>query len=237
MPACHAACHSRQISVHQPAYTMACVPVQVYKGCDPRTAEVVLAADIVWLKELVQPLAQTIRHILTHNPTVSSPVPTTTEATAGASNAGHAAHADKAESEADSEQQQSHRTARQPQIGSSDLGCHAHMNGTPSSTHTHASQTPVPHTSQQAEPSEPIDTTKPQSTGSDENSHSSGSGKVAFIAFGERASPTSTLFISLEEVCEAFRAYGCTAEVAVRRVMEREPGERMPVVLLRITAV
>ncbi len=61
-------------------------------------------------------------------------------------------------------------------------------------------------------------------------------GKVAFLAFGERADASSRLFVHLEEVLDCMRQAGCVAEVALRRTVERD-GQRMPVALLRIALV
>jgi hypothetical protein len=203
VPMCLAPCAWPQVFVPMCVYP--CVwphvrgRLQVHKGCDPRAADVVLAADIVWLKELIQPLARTIHEILTYSPTATD----TGSATATATGRPTAAATE---------------------------GCPKGHSDTACLTETCAS-------AYRREGSQPLSEAGQENVESRSSSRSSGDEKIAFIAFGERASPNSTLFISLEEVCDAFRACGCRAETAVRRVMEREPGERMPVVLLRITAL
>lgn len=129
---------------------------QVLRGNDARDAEVVLAIDIIWLKELVAPLAFCIGSILHH--------PLTTR------------------------QQESL--------------CSPNGKG---------------------------------GGGGEDRVKGRGGCKCAILAFGLRASASSTLFLSLDEVCAAFTAHALQPVVWRRMVVERVPGEAMPIAVLHIT--
>lgn len=156
--------------------------MQVAGGNDPRDAEVVLAIDIVWLRELVEPLVCTMSDIL-HHPTPSST---------------------------------------------------ASVTATPSATVTAPAVTQTAATDTSAAGSLPP-------SGSELASSTAGAapanGKVGLLAFGERAQEGSKMFVPLEELCAVFHARGCATELLGRLVVEKEPGEKMPVAVLKVWAV
>lgn len=159
---------------------------------DPRDSEVVLAIDIVWLRELVSPLVATMTDILTHPAHPAHPAPQTAESAAPeAPEAGAAPH---------------------PQAVQAQAGTPPVKPTLPFAASSASGQTPQPRPAQQAPP-----------------------GKVGLLAFGERATEGGVNFVTLGEVCAAFEARGCMAEVLGRVVVEKEPGEVMPVAVLKVT--
>jgi hypothetical protein len=170
-----------------------CRPLQpqgVAHGCDPLCAEVVLAIDIVWLKELVTPLAAAIAPILHHT----------------------------------SSQSQSSQPAAPTQPRGS--GAMPAGSDSPSSSHDASALIPQHGNGQVAGTTE-------QSTEAGAGAHN----KVAFLAFGERATESSTRFLQLDEVRSAFQQQRCLAEVRARHVVERPGADRMSVVVLQVTPV
>jgi hypothetical protein len=180
-----------------------CRPLQpqgVAAGCDPLCADVVLAIDIVWLKELIAPLAAAIAPILHHT---SSPP----SQSAAGSPAGEAA----------------------VMPSSSDVTSTA-----PSSSSTTASA-PVPPSRSAQESGQSIQPAAAATQQRQSGEHAAVQGKVAFLAFGERATETSTRFLQLDEVTKAFERQHCLAEVRARHVVERPGAERMSVVVVQVT--
>ncbi|KAJ9516539.1 hypothetical protein QJQ45_015090 [Haematococcus lacustris] len=133
----------------------------------PSSADVVLAVDIVWLQELVEPLARTIAAILRQTSGVLAPV-----------------------------------EGRDRDQGQ-DLGAS-------STVDAGAPALPPPGFQVRSK------------------------GKVALLAFGERATAKSKLFLHTSEVEQVFAQQGCAMQLLHRVVVARND-EVMPVVVLKVT--